>query len=308
MIEDSVSTILYTEIIFFLSFSIILLIAYKLKKGGSFIPFLIGGIVYFVFSWLGKFIVNIILSKDGVIGSALSGHYTMVLILRSMISGTTLFLGIIFSFRLIMKQYTERDSSLVFGLGLGGMQCYLEGMLISLYKVSIVNTINGFCDPATGTPTIDYIKSIITESGTEATDEMASEMYTYLNEYLTTYKYTFSTSIIIKLAVEILLMFLVLIAICIIVYYAIKKRNMPVFFLGLILCITVYLPSLSSDVSSLELSLENVSEYWLNTIVLFVITGAALYLARNIYKRYSSLTGSESLLNLFGRNNNTKTI
>ncbi|MCQ2495448.1 MAG: hypothetical protein MJ131_02525 [Lachnospiraceae bacterium] len=264
--------------------------------------------VYFVFSWLGKFIVNVILNRNGMIGEALAGNYTMVLIIRALISGSTLFLGIIFSFRLIMKQYVDKEAGLVFGLGVGGMQCYLEGMLISLYKVSIVNTINGFCDPATGTPTVSYISSVIAESGAEVTEDTATDMFTYLNEYLTTFKYTFDKSIVIKLAVEIILMFFALVAICIIVYYAIKKRNAKVSLLGLILCISVYLPSLSTDVNSLELSIENVSQYWLNTIILFVLAAAAIYLARNIYKRYASLTETDSIFDLLKVNNNAKSV
>lgn len=125
-------------------FPLVFLGYYRAKTKVKLTTFFIGMGCYFVFSYFGGSIVNLIFLSVFRLGILLADHPVYLAIYYSLSAGICGVLGLFFGLKYAMKNRPGKQNAFLFGLGAGGLECILYGGIVNITALILALFVNSF--------------------------------------------------------------------------------------------------------------------------------------------------------------------
>lgn len=117
---------------------------YRAKTGVKLASFFIGMGIYFVFSFFGGSILNMLFLSILGLGHLLSDHPVYLSVYYALSAGLCGLLGSYFGLKYAMKNRPGKQNAFVFGLGAGGLECILYGGIVNITALVLALFVNSF--------------------------------------------------------------------------------------------------------------------------------------------------------------------
>lgn len=125
-------------------FPLVFLGYYRAKTKVKLTTFFIGMGCYFVFSYFGGSIVNLIFLSILRLGIILADHPVYLSIYYSLSAGICGVLGLFIGLKYAMKNRPGKQNAFLFGLGAGGLECILYGGIVNITALVLALLVNSF--------------------------------------------------------------------------------------------------------------------------------------------------------------------
>lgn len=116
---------------------------FRAKTGTKIVPFFIGMGYYFIFSYFGGSILNLLLLSILRLGIILKDHPVYLSFYYSLSSGICGILGLYIGLKYAMKKRPGKQNAFLYGLGAGGLECILYGGIINISSLVLALLVNG---------------------------------------------------------------------------------------------------------------------------------------------------------------------
>lgn len=125
-------------------FPLVFLGYYRAKTKVKLTTFFIGMGCYFVFSYFGGSIVNLLFLSILRLGIILADHPVYLSIYYSLSAGICGVLGLFIGLKYAMKNRPGKQNAFLFGLGAGGLECILYGGIVNITALVLALLVNSF--------------------------------------------------------------------------------------------------------------------------------------------------------------------
>lgn len=117
---------------------------YRAKTGVKISSFFIGMGCYFLFSFLGGSIVNMLFLSGFGLSRLAPDHPVYLSLYYAFSAGICSSLGIFFGLKYAMKTRMGKQNAFVFGVGAGGLECMLYGGIVNISALVLAVMVNSF--------------------------------------------------------------------------------------------------------------------------------------------------------------------